>query len=249
MRGPIPGQIDAPPRVVVRRAVLGALAVLALLLATGLLVQLALHATSIGRAELDATRWIAERRTGALDAVATVGSSSTDTFTVLGVLAGAVVMLAASGHGRHGVLLVIAVTTEFVVFLVTSVVVGRERPDVEPLGEVPSTASFPSGHVAVAIALYGGLALVAVSLTRNRDVGRAGASIVASIVLWVGASRVYEGVHHPIDVAGGVVLGLAALTSAAWSCGLVRRPVVTTGARAVATPHERERTASGAPWR
>jgi undecaprenyl-diphosphatase len=248
-----PEHVDAPWPVVLRRAALAALGVLALLLVTGLLVNLVVDATSIGQAELDATRWIAERRTGALDAVATVGSSLTDTFTVLGVLAGAVTMLVASGHGRHGLLLVVAVSTEFLVFLATSVIIGRERPDVEPLGEVPSTASFPSGHVAVAIALYGGLALVATSLTRDRTVGRIGALTTAVLVVYVGSSRVYEGVHHPIDVAGGVVLGLAALTSAAWSSSLVPRLAFATPARAAAhataATDERSRTAWWVPSR
>jgi membrane-associated phospholipid phosphatase len=161
-----------------------------------------------------------------------------------------VTMLAASGHGRHGLLLVVAVTTEFLVFLVTSALIGRERPDVEPLGEVPSTASFPSGHVAVAIALFGGLTLVATSLTRSRGIGGVGAGITAVIVVHVGASRVYEGVHHPIDVVGGVVLGLAALTSAAWSSRLLPRLVLAqapTARGAVATEHDHARTTSGVP--
>jgi undecaprenyl-diphosphatase len=206
-----------------RRAVVGAVAVLGLMLALGLLVDLAVVGTPVGDADLDATRWIAERRTGVLDSLATVGSSLTDTFTVLGVLGGAVAMLVAAGHARHAAVLVVSVTTEFTGFLVTSYVIGRDRPDVEPLGSVPSTASFPSGHVAVAIALYGGLVLVATSLTRDAAVGRVGAAFVACVTLYVAASRVYEGVHHPIDVAGGVVLGLAALASAGWSSGLLFR--------------------------
>jgi undecaprenyl-diphosphatase len=246
-------RVDVPWAVVLRRAAVAALGVLSLVLVTGLLVDLAVDATPIGRADLDATSWIAERRTGVLDAVATVGSSLTDTFTVLGVLAGAVTMLVASGHRRHGMLLVVAVTTEFLVFIATSVAIGRDRPDVEPLGEVPSTASFPSGHVAVAIALYGGLALVATSLSRDRAVGRIGAAVTAVLVVYVGASRVYEGVHHPTDVAGGVVLGLAALTSAAWSCSLVRSPAFAaparTAAHAVAATDQRSRTTWWVPSR
>jgi undecaprenyl-diphosphatase len=220
----VPAAIEPEPAALLRRAALGVTGVLALLLASGLLVRLLVDDTWMGEWDHEATRWIAERRLGALDALATVGSSLTDTFTVLGVLAGAVTMLAASGHARHGLVLVVAVTTEFITFLVTSFAIGRDRPDVEALGEVPSTASFPSGHVAVAIALYGGLALVAASLTRQQRNARIGAALTAIIAVYVGMSRVYEGVHHPLDVVGGVVLGVAALSSAAWSSKLLPRP-------------------------
>jgi undecaprenyl-diphosphatase len=211
--------MDIPASVVLRRAALGAAAVLLLMLFAGLVMLVLVEGTSIGRAELDATRWISEHRLGGLDSLARVGSSLTDTFTVLGVLVGAVAMLAAAGHFRHGMVLLIAVTTEFLVFLTTSLIIGRERPDVEPLGAVPSTASFPSGHFAVAIALYGGLTLVATSLTGDRRVGRVGAALTAFIAVYVGLSRVYEGVHHPSDVIGGALLGIAALAAAGWSTG------------------------------
>jgi undecaprenyl-diphosphatase len=213
--------MDIPASAVVRRAALGGAAVLVLMVLAGLVMLVVVEGTSIGRAELNATRWISEHRLGGLDSLARVGSSLTDTFTVLGVLVGAVAMLAAAGHFRHGTVLLIAVTTEFLVFLATSLIIGRERPDVEPLGAVPSTASFPSGHFAIAIALYGGLTLVATSLTGDRRVGRVGAALTTFIAVYVGLSRVYEGVHHPFDVVGGALLGIAALAAAGWSTGLL----------------------------
>lgn len=228
-----------------RRAAAGWVAVVLLLVAAGAAVTVLVDHTVLGPWDLDITRWMSEHRTGVLDSAATVGSSLTDTFTVLGVLVGAVTMLAASGHLRHGLVLIVAVTTEFTVFFVTSLVVDRARPDVDALGSVPSTASFPSGHVAAAIALYGGLALVATSLTGDRRVGRIGGGLAALAAFWVGLARLYEGVHHPLDVAGGVLLGVAALAAAAWSGGLLPARTATAAAPVVAaspvasTSHDR----------
>ncbi len=234
---------DIPaPSIVCRRAALGGAAVLVTLLLVGLVVDVVVDGSWLGAWDLDVTRWIAERRTGPIDAVANVGSSLTDTFTVLGVLVGAVAALVAAGRARHGLVLVLSVATEFTCFLVTSYAIARDRPDVEPLGQVPSTHSFPSGHVAVAVALYGALALVAASLTAGRGVpgvGRVAAVVVAVVVVFVAGSRLYEGVHHPIDLAGGALLGVCALGSAAWAAGLLARPVSTgTSSRQRGDHHE-----------
>lgn len=216
--------IDEPLPILLRRSAVGAVGVLALMVVSGLLVEFAVTRSSIGDADLSVTSWLADHRTGAMDAVATVGSSLADTFTVIGVIVGAVTMLAAAGRFRHGLFLLVAVSTEFAAFLATSYLIGRDRPDVEPLGEVPSTGSYPSGHVAVAIVLYGGLTVVAASISRRPGVGRIGCWITAVLALFVGLSRMYEGVHHPLDVLGGVLLGVAALTSAAWAFGLMPEP-------------------------
>jgi len=219
-----PDTIDEPLRVLLRRSTVGALVVLILMFVSGLMVDLLVVDTSIGDADLRVTSWFADHRTGILDTVATVGSSLADTFTVIGVLIGAVTMLAAAGRFRHGLFLVVAVATEFSVFLATSYLIGRDRPDVDPLGEVPSTGSYPSGHVAVAIVLYGGLTVVAASIGGHRRVGRIGGWITVVVALFVGLSRLYEGVHHPIDVLGGALLGITALLSAAWAFGLMPSP-------------------------
>jgi undecaprenyl-diphosphatase len=80
----------------------------------------------------------------------------------------------------------------------------RERPaladpGLEPLVATPSSASFPSGHAATAFAAA---ALVATLQPRLR-------ALVYGVALLVALSRVYLGVHFPLDVVFGAALGTA----------------------------------------
>jgi undecaprenyl-diphosphatase len=97
------------------------------------------------------------------------------------------------------------------VFLTTVTLIERPRPSVPKLDGVPSTSSFPSGHVAAAIVLYVGLAILISSRTRNLVIRIVAWAVAVTIVAGVGISRVYRGLHHPIDVFAGVVLGIGAI--------------------------------------
>ncbi len=174
---------------------------------------------AIGDAEADVVVWVAEHRVSVLDTVANNASSLSDTWTVIGVVVGAVSMLWASGHGRHGVTVLLAVLLEFTTFLVVGAVIGRSRPVVDTLNSVPSTPSFPSGHVAAAFVLYGSLVLVARSLS-SHSISRALWLVPLFIALLVAAARVYEGVHYPTDVAAGLLLGIGAVIAASVATGL-----------------------------
>ena len=125
----------------------------------------------------------------------------------------------------------VGLALEFIVFLTVSTTIGRERPDVTPLGSVPSTSSFPSGHVAAGVVLYGGLVLIAASITKSNAVARRTAIPAAVVIAYVASARVYEGVHHPSDVIAGAVLGMGALLVAAVSTGLVVPTRRATGVR------------------
>ena len=73
------------------------------------------------------------------------------------------------------------------------------RPHLHALVARPHTHSFPSGHATTSFACATVLALLLPRL-------RVPLFLLAAAVAW---SRVYVGVHYPLDVLGGAVLGVA----------------------------------------
>lgn len=65
--------------------------------------------------------------------------------------------------------------------------------------------SFPSGHAMASASIYGAIAVVAALRFPERRGWVVGAC--ALVVLGIGASRVYLGVHYPSDVIAGWALG------------------------------------------
>jgi undecaprenyl-diphosphatase len=82
----------------------------------------------------------------------------------------------------------------------------RERPSLPHLVDA-DFFSFPSGHAMHSLAFFG---LLAYHLWKKR--------MIHSYILWgltgglillIGVSRVYLGVHYPIDIVAGYMAGLA----------------------------------------
>ncbi len=87
-------------------------------------------------------------------------------------------------------------------------VVDVDRPPVryaspDPLVRVPGDHSFPSGHTATSFAA----ALVLARAFPRR------AWLFYALAAAIGFSRIYVGVHYPIDVFGGALLGLLVATA------------------------------------
>jgi undecaprenyl-diphosphatase len=90
-------------------------------------------------------------------------------------------------------------------------IVDRPRPDYHLLGLEPQSFSFPSGH-SVYGAIFGGLLIyLANGLVRSRLARRWFQGCLVALILAMGASRVYLGVHWPSDVIGGFLFGVLAL--------------------------------------
>jgi undecaprenyl-diphosphatase len=86
--------------------------------------------------------------------------------------------------------------------------IGRLRPplvypDPRPLVATPHTGAFPSGHSASAFACATVIAWASPRLAVP-------AFVLAALVAW---SRVYVGVHWPLDVLGGAALGVLVATA------------------------------------
>ncbi len=97
------------------------------------------------------------------------------------------------------------ITTGVMKGFVGNEVYFRERPyiahpgEIIPIGELGTDASFPSGHVAAA------LAMLTVLIYYYRKYWP-GALIFA---LLMGFSRVHNGMHYPSDVIAGAIFGIA----------------------------------------
>ncbi len=85
----------------------------------------------------------------------------------------------------------------------------RQRPFfADPLA-TESTYSFPSGHSSVSLAVYGTIGFIAARHAKTRRRQIAALAAAASLVLLIGFSRLYLGVHFLSDVIAGFGIGLA----------------------------------------
>ena len=179
---------------------------------SGLLYLALLDDGPVGDADRDAVEWLAERRTPTWNSVSHVGSMLSDTIVkvVLVVVVGGL-MVVVFRRWHDGVFLAVAVSLEATIFVISSFIVDRDRPPVHTLDPPAPSGSFPSGHTAAAVAFYGGVFVVVCWHTRNRAVRSVFGVIAVAAPLAVAGSRMYRGMHHPIDVIAGLILGIAAL--------------------------------------
>ena len=203
------------------RLLSGAVAVYLLLAGTGLLINRVLSHGAFGRWDRGVSRWFFEHRTGPLDTLTHYGSLLSDTKTAIAVTAVLVIGLRIwRGRWRESAVILLCIVGELTIFLAVTSTVHRERPKVPHLDPAPPTSSFPSGHTGAAVALYVGLAVVLLIITRVSP--HRGASVCAAIVLClvplvVATSRVYRGMHFVTDVTAGALAGGLWMVIVVWT--------------------------------
>lgn len=89
----------------------------------------------------------------------------------------------------------------------TKALYARPRPDLVPHEVYVYSGSFPSGHSTLSAATYLTLAMLIASLEPRMQAKALAYAIAGVVLVAVGASRIYLGVHWPSDVLGGWCLG------------------------------------------
>jgi undecaprenyl-diphosphatase len=168
------------------------------------------HDDGIGRADASLSRWFAGERSDGLNDLTAVtsGIGGTVTITAMAVLAVAVAAFVWR-RWREPLLVAVAVAGEVAIFLAVTMLVDRKRPPVTHLDEAPPTSSFPSGHTAATLALWGALAVLASERARSALVRGLFLTLAVVLPLLVASSRLYRGMHYLTDVVGGLTLGAA----------------------------------------
>jgi membrane-associated phospholipid phosphatase len=150
---------------------------------------------------------VATLRTPALDQIVYLITflGSAGTIVVLTAVAALVALIA--GRPRDAVLLVLAVIAGVLYFEVLKLLVHRPRPPLEDARIVQGGFSFPSGHSTLAATFYGTVAYLLIrGLPREWHKVLVGV-VAALLVLAIGVSRIYLGVHYPSDVLAGWAAG------------------------------------------
>ena len=88
------------------------------------------------------------------------------------------------------------------------ILVSRVRPDSVFALYLESSPSFPSGHSAMSLCLYGLLAYLAVLLFKKKYQKVIILIISILLIVLIGFSRVYLGVHYSSDVLAGFIVAV-----------------------------------------
>jgi membrane-associated phospholipid phosphatase len=185
----------------------GAVVIWIALTVAGLILTHVLNKGTFHREDLGVDVWFAHHRSSGWNSVMLFGTDLARTQTVIAVAAAAALFLRWRLKRWHeSVIVIAAVAGEVLIFLAVTATVPQRRPPVPRLQAAPTTSSYPSGHTAAAIALYGCLGvllLVCVSRPGLRWL----AAVLFCIPVYVAISRLYEGEHYPSDVIAGALLG------------------------------------------
>ena len=151
--------------------------------------------------------WIHQNVPDWLDGPIHLVTALGDYYVVVPLLAAAVLFFYLKGWRLAAALLVVSTGGSIVLTTVLKGVFQRARPEVFDAGYEASFYSFPSGHATVAVGLYGMLTVI----LAYRLEGLARWTVAASgvlVVLLIGFSRLYLGVHYPTDILAGYLSAL-----------------------------------------
>jgi undecaprenyl-diphosphatase len=116
--------------------------------------------------------------------------------------------LKSRGHSVSALLFCGSVVGGFGLNSLLKITFHRARPDLWQALVAEHTYSFPSGHAAMSTVFFGGLAAVAIHLSKRPAVRVTAVVLAAVAAVTIAGTRVYLGAHWTTDVVAGMLVGL-----------------------------------------
>ncbi len=104
--------------------------------------------------------------------------------------------------------MIICLVVGIIINNIFKVIFARVRPDINPL-VVENSYSFPSGHSMMSMIFYGYLIYLIYNNLENKKIKFMLIFVLSVLILCIGFTRIYLGVHYVSDVIGGFLLGFA----------------------------------------
>ena len=142
------------------------------------------------------------------DTLTPIMESISDIASVTSLLVLLLVMVAFAPGRRPGICACLNLGLVLVINQVVKHLVARPRPDGFRL-VAESGYSFPSAHSMVAMAFFGLMVWMIWHYGRSRSIRWIGTIGFSLVIVLIGFSRVYLGVHYASDVIGGFCISLA----------------------------------------
>ena len=116
-----------------------------------------------------------------------------------------VVIFIVALRNKDALLLSISALDSIILNTIIKHIVRRDRPSVVRLVSEKGY-SFPSGHAMIAVCVYGFLFYLAFKKIKNKHLRNVICIILGILVLGIGISRIYVGVHYASDIISGYAL-------------------------------------------
>jgi membrane-associated phospholipid phosphatase len=171
--------------------------------------QVRLTTSAVNRADQAIHTWFGHERQAAMTTLLNTATTIGGMVGLGAIVAVVAAMLLVRKERASAVFVVVTAGAGALLNLGLKMVFARTRPDLASALAVARWYSFPSGHAMSSFITFGALAYIALRQPWPWAAKSAGLAITLTIVVLVGLSRVYLGVHWASDIVGG------------WSAGTV----------------------------
>lgn len=202
----------------------------AMALAGFALIARAMAAGVTQRADVAVLMWLRDHATPAGDLLGLAGAALGSGVAMWVALGAGSIYFLASRHFYSLALLWISLLGGRGLGHLLKAIYERPRPHLfgpymEALGyrfDYPSSHSFPSGHALISVVIYGTLAFLIARLEPTRRLRRITLAGAGFLILLIGGSRLYLGVHYPSDVLAGYLAGFVWVTTCVFALEVFR---------------------------